>query len=82
MKSNKQSSENPLVLVAVSDGSEDIETVSIIDTLRRAECEVVIGKVPPHTTKHGGKDHPLQVTLMKGIKIVSIFKSFNWGLVS
>ena len=33
------------ILVAVAHGSEDIETISIIDTLRRADFNVVVGKV-------------------------------------
>ncbi len=35
----------PKVLVAVANGSEEIETVSIIDTLRRAEVDVTVAKV-------------------------------------
>ena len=52
-------------LVCVTDGSEDIEIVTIVDTLRRAkDIEVVIGKVS-HTTKK-----ELVCELMQGIKIV------------
>ena len=32
-------------MVAVANGSEEIETVCIIDTLVRAEANVIVGKV-------------------------------------
>jgi hypothetical protein len=35
----------PKVLVPISHGSEEIEVVCIIDTLRRAEIEVIVGMV-------------------------------------
>lgn len=37
---------NPRVLVPVSDGSEEIETVVIADVLRRAGVDVVLARVP------------------------------------
>ncbi|MEN8819517.1 MAG: DJ-1 family glyoxalase III [Abyssibacter sp.] len=37
----------PTALVAIADGSEDIETVSIIDVLRRAEIDVTVASVMP-----------------------------------
>ena len=36
---------HPEVLVCVAHGSEDTETVAIIDTLRRAGANVTVGKV-------------------------------------
>jgi putative intracellular protease/amidase len=33
------------VLVAIADGSEEIETVTPIDVLRRAQAQVTVGKV-------------------------------------
>ncbi|HPF70838.1 MAG TPA: DJ-1/PfpI family protein [Candidatus Krumholzibacteria bacterium] len=36
----------PRVLVAVSDGSEEIEAVAVIDVLRRAEVAVTVARVP------------------------------------
>jgi 4-methyl-5(b-hydroxyethyl)-thiazole monophosphate biosynthesis len=47
------------VLVPVADGSEDIETVALVDTLRRANCDVVVASV---SGKH-------LVTLSRKIKI-------------
>ena len=38
-------SSKPRVLVAVAEGSEEIESVTIIDCLRRAEAEVTVGKI-------------------------------------
>jgi 4-methyl-5(b-hydroxyethyl)-thiazole monophosphate biosynthesis len=35
----------PRVLVPVADGSEEMETVTVIDVLRRAEAEVVVASV-------------------------------------
>jgi 4-methyl-5(b-hydroxyethyl)-thiazole monophosphate biosynthesis len=48
------------VLVPIADGSEEIEAVCIIDTLRRAGAEVTVASV--------GK---LQVTASRGVKIVA-----------
>jgi len=36
---------NPEVLVAIANGSEEIEAVSVIDVLRRAGISVTVGKV-------------------------------------
>jgi hypothetical protein len=36
---------HPRSLVCVTNGSEDIETITIIDTLRRGEILVTVGKV-------------------------------------
>ena len=49
------------VLVAVADGSEDIETVATIDVLRRAGAEVTVASVEAHNT----------VTLARGCKLVA-----------
>ena len=48
------------VLVPVADGSEDIETVSVIDVLRRAEINVVVASVMKR----------LQVRLARGCQLV------------
>lgn len=48
------------VLVPIADGSEEIEAVCIIDTLRRAGAEVTVASV--------GK---LQVTASRGVKLVA-----------
>ena len=49
------------VLVPIADGTEEIEAVCIIDTLRRAGAEVTVASV-------SGK---LQVTASRGVKIVA-----------
>lgn len=49
------------VLVPVADGSEDIETVAIIDVLRRAQFDVTVASVMPS----------LQITAARGTRIVT-----------
>lgn len=49
------------VLIAVAHGSEDIETVTPIDILRRAGADVVLAAT----------GHNLEVTLAKGTKVVA-----------
>ena len=57
-------------LVCVTNGSEDLETVAIIDTLRRApDLDVTVAKVLAPNDKE-----PLICNLMQGVKIVRIFK--------
>ena len=48
------------VLVAIADGSEDLETVSIIDVLRRAELDVTVASVGN-----------LQVKCARGVNMVA-----------
>jgi len=48
------------VLVPIADGTEEIEAVTIIDVLRRAEAEVMVASVGA-----------LQVTASRGVKIVA-----------
>ena len=36
---------NKSVLVAVADGSEDLETIAIIDLLKRSQLDVIVAKV-------------------------------------
>lgn len=51
----------PRVLVAIADGSEDIETVAIIDVLRRAQFDVTVASVMPQC----------QITAARGTRIVA-----------
>ncbi|MDF1515751.1 MAG: DJ-1/PfpI family protein [Anaerolineae bacterium] len=51
----------PTVLVPMADGTEEIEAVCIIDTLRRAEYEVTVASV----------EKTLQVTCSRGTKITA-----------
>lgn len=48
------------VLVPIADGTEEIEAVTIIDVLRRAEAEVTVASV-----------NKLQVTASRGVKLVA-----------
>lgn len=49
------------VLVPVANGVEDIETVTIIDVLRRAQAEVTVASI----------EHDLTVTMAKGCKLTA-----------
>ena len=51
----------PQVLLAVADGSEDIETVTLIDVLRRADIKVSVASVTHETT----------LTLARGTRLVA-----------
>ena len=55
----------PRVLVPVSDGSEEIETVGIVDTLRRAGVDVTVARVPSPQ----GAD--LELTASRGVRLVA-----------
>ncbi len=48
------------VLVAVANGSEDMESVIMIDVLRRAELDVTVASV-----------HELQITCARGVRVVA-----------
>ena len=50
-------------LVPIADGSEDIESVTIIDVLRRAGVEVTVASVMP--------EQRLQITAARGTRIVA-----------
>jgi 4-methyl-5(b-hydroxyethyl)-thiazole monophosphate biosynthesis len=56
------------VLVPVADGSEEIETVCIIDTLVRAGAAVTVASVTDPTVVPGAT---LQVTCSRGVKLVA-----------
>ena len=49
------------VLVPIADGTEEIEAVSIVDTLRRAGAEVTVASVGQ-----------LQVTASRGVKHATV----------
>ncbi|MAR90158.1 MAG: DJ-1 family glyoxalase III [Pseudomonadota bacterium] len=51
------------VLVPIADGSEDIESATIIDVLRRAELEVTVASVMP--------EGRLEITAARGIRMVA-----------
>ncbi len=58
----------PTALVTITDGCEELETVAIIDVLRRAQVDVSVAVVPPP-----GQDGDLQVTASRGVKLVGDF---------
>ena len=53
-------------MVAVANGSEDIETASIVDVLRRAEADVTTAKVGKNDTDLGSDKMSV---LMQGLKV-------------
>lgn len=55
----------PRALVAVSDGTEEIEAVGVVDVLRRAQVEVVVARVPA-----AGAVDPV-ITASRGVRLVS-----------
>ena len=54
------------VLVPVASGSEEIETVTIVDVLRRAGADVTLAKV---ATKQNGQD--LKCLMSRGINLIA-----------
>jgi 4-methyl-5(b-hydroxyethyl)-thiazole monophosphate biosynthesis len=61
---------NKRVLVPIANGSEEIETVSIIDTLRRAQIDVTVAKVSggPNDEQF---DNKLQIKASRGVFLVA-----------
>lgn len=56
-------------MVAVANCSEELETVTIIDTLRRANIEVNVAKV--------GEDESLECIMSRGVKLVRLINFAN-----
>lgn len=66
----------PKVLIAVADGTEELEAVTTIDTLVRGGAEVIVGSVMPS----------LQVTCSRGVKLcadrhIRDCKTDSWNLI-
>ncbi|TNV73181.1 hypothetical protein FGO68_gene16840 [Halteria grandinella] len=57
----------PKVLVPIANGSEEIETVTIIDVLRRANIEVKVAKV----AEKGEAEGNLVCEMSRGVKLVA-----------
>jgi protein deglycase len=55
------------VLVCIANGSEELEAISIIDTLRRAEANVTVAKI----TSNEENDEKLEIIASRGVKIVA-----------
>jgi len=62
------------VLVPVADGSEEIESVTIIDVLVRAGATVTVASVMPSSASPSSSSSPVnkhQVTCSRGVKLVA-----------
>ena len=57
----------PKVIVFVANGSEEIETVCVIDILRRTEYKVSVLKIP-----NGPEDKELICKMSRGVLLVNI----------
>ena len=76
MNMSSSSSKAVHVLVPVADGSEEIETSTIVDTLVRGGATVTVASVAPH----------LVVTCSRGLKLcadksISDCKSHDWDMI-
>ena len=56
------------VLVPVASGAEEIEAVTIIDTLVRAGADVTVAKVSERVLN---EEESLEVTMSRGVKLVA-----------
>lgn len=61
---------HPKVLVAAAHGCEDTELVTIIDTLRRGDMEVIVGKVMGSKEQEKNNEDQLLCRLASGTKLV------------
>ena len=64
-------------MVCISNGSEDIETITIIDTLRRGDVDVTIAKVFQENETISEMKDTLECKLMWGVRIVSSIYNFH-----
>lgn len=62
---------NRRVLVTIANGSEEIESVSIIDTLRRAQIEVTVAKVFGDKNVEEQFENRLQIRASRGVYLVA-----------
>ena len=53
------------VMVCIANGSEEMETVNIIDVLRRGDLEVIVAKV----SNNASEKHDLKVEASRGVKL-------------
>ena len=74
MKKHHEATSNKRCLVCVTQGSEDLETVAIVDTLRRSKrIEVILAKVyaPGETPSPSDLKTQLVCKMMMGTRLVS-----------
>jgi hypothetical protein len=74
MKKHHEATSNKRCLVCVTQGSEDLETVAIVDTLRRSKrIEVTLAKVfaPGESTSASDLKTHLECKMMMGTRLVS-----------
>ena len=64
-------------MVAVANGSEDIETVTICDVLKRAEADILLVKVPG-VTSESQVENPLLCRMQRGTWIVRSILVLIW----
>lgn len=58
------------IIVCIAEGSEEIEVVSVIDVVRRAEIDVLVAKVQPdNSSSH--LDTSLQIVARSGTKLIA-----------
>ncbi len=57
----------------MANGSEEIETVTIVDTLRRAEIDVTLAKVKSIHELTDNKTSSLTCKMSRGVQMVRLF---------
>ena len=66
-----------LVLVPIANGTEEIEAITIIDVLRRAECEVTVASCHEHTLVTGSRNIQINTDT-----VITECTEQNWDLIA